>query len=116
MANVRRINNADGLIQLRFETSSGYQFYVLKWQDGRVDEDQIRLAKRYAKKYDCLEDYDRLVTRFRLDEKILNALKDEDQDDVREYLDEVNDCGDGYEYIDDEEIRRDFALYMAHRD
>lgn len=53
-----------------------------------------------------------------IDEKILRALKDENQDDVREYLDEVHDYGDEEAYTndsDDEDIRRDFHEYLNAR-
>lgn len=53
-----------------------------------------------------------------IDEKILRALKDENQDDVREYLDEVHDYGEYEAYTndsDDEDIRHDFYEYLDAR-
>lgn len=51
-----------------------------------------------------------------VDERILLALKDENQDDVREYLDEVHDYCDETAYdIDSGAIRKDFKIYLQHR-
>lgn len=55
-----------------------------------------------------------------VDERILLALKDENQDDVREYLDEVHDYGDETAFscdndLDLEYIREDFKIYLQHR-
>lgn len=53
-----------------------------------------------------------------VDERIKRALKDENQDDVREYLDEVHDYGDETAYGRDDDleyIRKDFKIYLQHR-
>ena len=51
-----------------------------------------------------------------VDERIKRALKDYDQDEVQEYIDEAHDYSDADAYdLDDAGIRRDFETYLHHR-